>query len=149
MTLQRWLETYWQVPAFIALLLLGLALHGWRTSVLVKKRTAQLSSALTEQEKAQAEIQSLSEHMESLHKVTVVGQLSSMVAHELAQPLSVIQYYCESQREILKNKPINERLLDISRVGIEKALARTRSIVDKVRSYNRGNTSRDDSVDAV
>lgn len=147
MTLQRWLETYWQVPAFIALLLLGLALHGWRTSVLVKKRTAQLSSALTEREKAQAEIQSLSEHMESLHKVTVVGQLSSMVAHELAQPLSVIQYYCESQRDILKNKPINERLLDISRVGIEKALARTRSIVDKVRSYNRGNTSRDDSVD--
>ena len=38
MTLQRWLETYWQVPAFIALLLLGLALHGWRTSVLVTSR---------------------------------------------------------------------------------------------------------------
>ena len=147
MTLHRWLITHWQVPAFVALLLLGLLLHSWRTSVLVRKRTAQLSSALTERENAQAEIQSLSERMESLHKVTVVGQLSSMVAHELAQPLSVIQYYCESQRDILKNKPINERLLDISRVGIEKALARTRSIVDKVRSYNRGNTSRDDSVD--
>lgn len=147
MTLHRWLITHWQVPAFVALLLLGLLLHSWRTSVLVRKRTAQLSSALTERENAQAEIQSLSERMESLHKVTVVGQLSSMVAHELAQLLSVIQYYCESQRDILKNKPINERLLDISRVGIEKALARTRSIVDKVRSYNRGNTSRDDSVD--
>jgi two-component system sensor histidine kinase TtrS len=147
MTLHRWLITHWQVPAFVALLLLGLLLHSWRTSVLVRKRTAQLSSALTERENAQAEIQSLSERMESLHKVTVVGQLSSMVAHELAQPLSVIQYYCESQRDILKNKPINERLLNISRVGIEKALARTRSIVDKVRSYNRGNTSRDDSVD--
>ncbi len=60
MTLYRWLITHWQVPAFVALLLLGLLLHSWRTSVLVRKRTAQLSSALTERENAQAEIQSLS-----------------------------------------------------------------------------------------
>lgn len=147
MTPTRWLIAHWQIPATVVLFLLGLALHAWRTSVLVKKRTRELTASVQAQQKAQTEIQTLSEQMESLHKVTVVGQLSSMIAHELAQPLSVIQYYCESQKDILNTKPLNSRLLEISRLGIESALSRTRNIVDKVRSYNHGNTSRCDAVD--
>ena len=111
------------------------------------ENSRELTASVQAQQKAQTEIQTLSEQMESLHKVTVVGQLSSMIAHELAQPLSVIQYYCESQKDILNTKPLNSRLLEISRLGIESALSRTRNIVDKVRSYNHGNTSRCDAVD--
>lgn len=146
MTVSGWLITHWQLTAAIVALLLGLLLHGWRTSVLVRRRTAELTAAMKKQQKAQSEIRALSEQMESLHKLTVVGQLSSMIAHELSQPLAAVQYYCESQRDLLKKQTPNTRLLEISRQGIEKGLARTRDIVEKVRSYNRGTPSRSDCV---
>ncbi len=149
MTLKGWLISHWQIPSAVAAVLLGLILHAWRTSVLVRRRTAELTAAMAKQQKAQSEIRALSEQMESLHKLTVVGQLSSMIAHELSQPLAAVQYYCESQRDLLQNSTINTRLLEISRQGIEKALARTRDIVDKVRSYNHGTPSRSDSVDVA
>lgn len=147
MTVAQWLNKYWQLWTAGLILLFGLMLQAWRTSVLVKKRTAELTETLAVKDRALKENQKLSEQMEGLHKVTVVGQLSSMIAHELAQPLSVIEYSCESQRDILKSGHPNPALLEKSLAGIEKGLQRTRDIVNKVRAYNRGSASRTDAVE--
>lgn len=147
MTFSHWLMRYWEWPTIVMLFLIGLGIHSWRVSALVKRRTLRLTAFMRHREKARAEVQSLSESMENMHKLTVVGQLSSMIAHEISQPLAAIAYYCESQRDLLAAPKPNVKLLRKSCEGIDLAVTRTRSIVEKVRSYNRGSAERSSAVE--
>lgn len=141
-----WFAEHWEVLAALFLLLTGAMMHGVRVSTLVRRRTLRLKAVMRQREKMQAQVQGLKENMENLNKLTVVGQLSSMIAHEISQPLAAIAYYCESQRDILAAENPNRALLEKSCDGIEKAVTRTRAIVDKVRSYNRGTAERSGAV---
>lgn len=147
MTFSRWLIRYWEWPTIVMLFLIGLGIHSWRVSALVRRRTLRLTALMRHRDKARAEVQSLLESMENMHKLTVVGQLSSMIAHEISQPLAAIAYYCESQRDLLAAGKPNVKLLMKSCEGIELAVTRTRRIVEKVRSYNRGSAERSSAVE--
>lgn len=147
MSFLSWLKRHWQWPAVAMLFLLGLAVHAWRVSALVHKRTVQLTALMRHREKTRDEVLSLSERMENLRKVTVVGQLSSMFAHEISQPLAAIACYCESQCDLLSSSRPNLKLLKKSCEGIRLAVTRSRDIVDKVRSYNRGGVDRSGAVE--
>ena len=39
--------------------------------------------------------------MERMQKATIVGQLSNLIAHELAQPLAAVQYYLDGMKTLL------------------------------------------------
>ena len=84
--------------------------------------------------------------MERMQKATIVGQLSNLIAHELAQPLAAVQYYLDGMKTLLSRQPVNTAMLEKSRVGIEQGLERTKAIVAKVRGYSRNQTRRDRTV---
>lgn len=44
---------------------------------------------------------SANRHLHDMEKINLVGMLSSMIAHELRQPLTVIRNYSEALRDIL------------------------------------------------
>lgn len=105
-----------------AAMILGLAFHSWRVGYLVRGR------------------------MERMQKATIVGQLSNLIAHELAQPLAAVQYYLDGMKTLLSRQPVNTAMLEKSRIGIEQGLERTKAIVAKVRGYSRNQTRRDRTV---
>lgn len=126
---------------------LFLLFHVWRTEELVRRRTRELREAMEEERRARSLVDAMRERMDGLQRMTVLGQLGNLIAHELAQPLSALQYYAEGLRVLLKRKESNrEAMLETSCVGIEKGIRRTRAIVEKVRRYSRNETVRDKIV---
>lgn len=130
------------VIAGIALLLI----HVWRTEVLVRRRTQELRESMEEERRAHQEIDRMRERMESLQKMTVLGQIGNLIAHELAQPLAAVQYYAEGLRLLIERSVSNPELLKTSVQGIEKGLTRTKAIVEKVRKYSKNESLRNDRI---
>lgn len=145
-SVKRWIVAHWSWIAMMLLAIAGLIWHSYRVEVLVRKRTAELTRSMEEKREAQLKADALREKTEKLQKATIVGQLSNMIAHELTQPLATIKNYCEGQKAILESGDLDPGLIGTSREGIEKALARTVQIVNKVRSYGREGTQRDSTV---
>jgi len=129
-----------------AAMILGLAFHSWRVGYLVRVRTAELEASIEEERKSQFRLEEMRERMERMQKATIVGQLSNLIAHELAQPLAAVQYYLDGMKTLLSRQPVNTAMLEKSRVGIEQGLERTKAIVAKVRGYSRNQTRRDRTV---
>lgn len=147
-SLKRWLRTYWYWLVFVALIVLGLAAHSWRACVLVRRRTQELMRTMQEKRIAQMKADAFREREQKLQKTMLIGQLSSMIAHELSQPLAAIRYYCEGEKALLSaSERPNVDLLKKAESGIENALATVTAIVEKVRSYNKGQAKRDSAVD--
>lgn len=129
-----------------AAMILGLAFHSWRVGYLVRVRTAELEASIEEECKSQFRLEEMRGRMERMQKATIVGQLSNLIAHELAQPLAAVQYYLDGMKTLLSRQPVNTAMLEKSRVGIEQGLERTKAIVAKVRGYSRNQTRRDRTV---
>ncbi|WP_297607667.1 PhnD/SsuA/transferrin family substrate-binding protein [uncultured Sutterella sp.] len=145
-TVEEWIKNHWAECVLALLLVLGLALHSSRVAYLVRIRTAELRKSIAEERAAQARVEELHGRMERMQKATVVGQLSNLIAHELAQPLAAVQYYSEGMKTLLQSENPDRKLLEISRAGIAKGIERTKEIVAKVRSYSKNQTKRDASV---
>ena len=145
-TVKQWVLTHVVDCILAGLLVLGLGLHSWRVAYLVRRRTAELRASIAEEQAAQARVNELSARMERMQKATVVGQLSNLIAHELAQPLAAVQYYCEGMKELLKQPSLNRQMLEMSRAGILKGVERTKEIVARVRGYSKNQQRRDQAV---
>ena len=134
--MERLFYDYAQYLWFILGAFALLAAHGVVLKIQVNRRTSELRSALAEQHRLQRASELASERLENLHKLSIIGQISSMVAHELAQPLSTIRCYASAlERFIDSGKPISEERLSSILNNISRETARASGIVDKVRSY--------------
>ena len=105
-----------------AAMILGLAFHSWRVGYLVRVRTAELEASIEEERKSQFRLEEMRGRMERMQKATIVGQLSNLIAHELAQPLAAVQYYLDGMKTLLSRQPVNTAMLEKSRIGIEQGL---------------------------
>lgn len=103
-------------------------------------------ASIEEERKSQFRLEEMRGRMERMQKATIVGQLSNLIAHELAQPLAAVQYYLDGMKTLLSRQPVNTAMLEKSRIGIEQGLERTKAIVAKVRGYSRNQTRRDRTV---
>ena len=145
-TFKDWLTKNLAWCVLAAAMILGLAFHSWRVGYLVRVRTAELEASIEEERKSQFRLEEMRGRMERMQKATIVGQLSNLIAHELAQPLAAVQYYLDGMKTLLSRQPLNTAMLEKSRIGIEQGLERTKAIVAKVRGYSRNQTRRDRTV---
>lgn len=146
-TFWGWIKTYRWYFLAIALLILVLAVHSWRVSYLVRRRTAELKHAMNKELESEKTAAAMRERMENMQKSAAVGQLSNMIAHELSQPLAAVRYYCDGLKDLLAKGEPSMSVLEMCRKGMDKAIARTQAIVDQVRSYSRGSVNRNQAVD--
>lgn len=142
----RWISAHrpWIAAAVFCLLLL--VMHSFVVGMLVRRRTEELAAVMREKEIAQERLQSLYARMEKVRKASLVSQLSSMIAHELAQPIGAARSFCEGLKLLIENRSLTPEKLVFSVRGIERGLARVSGIVDKVRSYNKGKVNRDEAL---
>lgn len=119
---------------FLALLLL----YELRLKHLVARRTAELSSALEEKASALERLRLAGERLDSLQRHALVSQLSSIIAHELKQPIASIINYCAIQRIESEARGEEESETASATEAIGEEARRMSEIVDRVRAYAKG-----------
>ena len=107
---------------------------------LASHRARALEKAMDEKLRAELAAQQNAVQIESLTRASAVGLLSSMVAHELKQPLTVIGNYAGSLRRRLSRGEVPHETLLASITEIEDSGTRAAAIIDRVRSYGQVRT---------
>lgn len=141
-TLERIWNDYRPYALLAAAALVFLILHGWLAERLVRRRTAELVRAMEIQKKNQADLALQSRQIEALERSGIVGQLSTVVAHDLKHPLAAILNLAGGLSRRVENRisegaipiddglAIEERLDDIASEAKKAADA-----IDHVRSH--------------
>ena len=104
-------------------------------SVEVASRTKALKKALAEKERISKQQEQTNEYISRLERTGIVGQMSSMIAHELKQPLATVSNYSRGLlRRIERGAADKETIVKVLK-EIEYHTERANDIVDHVRSY--------------
>lgn len=101
----------------------------------LRLRTKLLVSSLNEQIRVSEEVNKAQERFNALQKVGVIGQMSSMIAHELRQPVGAIQAYCEGLILSKTKGLLSDELLTETLTKILAQNSKVGTIIDRVRSY--------------
>lgn len=141
----------------IAALIVLLILHSVTVSWLIRKRTRHLQVALANQKRLQAESLKASRQIEYWEKIGTMGQMSSLFAHEMGQPLNAISFYVFGLKRLV-SKPgagiapaMKQQILELLG-SINEEFSRAYGIVEKVREYvksKRKEGTRQDLVSIV
>lgn len=134
-TLQRVWDEHRLAIVLVVVAVLFWAFHSIRTNQLVRERTRQLQSAMQRQRVLQADARAQSERLQALERLGAIEQLSSMLAHELKQPLTACGYYLDSlisrqQRGMLESGVLLKTLEKIRELN-----HRSNDLINHVRRY--------------
>lgn len=136
-TLRAAAVRYWPVVLVLATLLLGWIIYTVRVEHLVHARTAELRQALDERKAIEARMRVHQEQVEHLSRLSILGELSGTLAHEINQPLASISNYAQS----LVRRVDSGRLTDaaVREAGSEIAgqAERAAGILGRIRGFAR------------
>lgn len=130
----------WMILAGLALVML--LAYGLLLELLVRRRTRQLQRTNAEQIRAEKRAQEATAKVDRLQRLGVVGQMSSIVAHEMKQPLSAIENLSRGGERLLEDEEPNPETLSDVFAKIHEEAVRADRIVERVRSYGRGKKER-------
>lgn len=139
--LSKFLQKYWQWLLIGLAGLVFLALHSVWTEFLVRKRTDALRRALTRQRQLQQEAELSNRKFEKLQKISTIGQMSSLFAHELRQPLNAITCYAHGLKTFIKSDK-KDPMVETGLSGIQEEAQKASAIIEKVRDYVRSKSQR-------
>lgn len=128
-TFKQFWERYGTGVIMAVLIFIGLILHAWRTEKLLNRRTLELTQI-------RKTVQETNERLSTMQKMGIIGQLSSMIAHELRQPLSAVISYTHGLQRILERE--NQIPTELLRDTLERINADSQkidTIVEHVRKY--------------
>lgn len=146
-TLERIWSEYKSALLLCALLLLFGIWHSLRTQQLVNVRTRQLNESFAVQQRLQAQAKEAADKYTAIKHAFSVSQLSSLVAHELSQPLASVLLYAQGLKVMTQDAGPERWDQAKLKEGIDKIIARTsraQEIVKTVRAYAKA-----DDVDFV
>ena len=115
--------------------ILIMIVHSFYVGWLVRRRTAQLVDALQENQTLQTKVGAERDRIAALEKAGVAGQMSSMIAHELQQPLSAVVNYGRGVRIRLDRGFLDEETLRKALAAIVDQGMQAADIVNRVRAY--------------
>lgn len=126
--------------------LLLFVLHVVRVEVLVDRRTEELREEMKRRMEAEESARAIEQKLEVTEKLSVVGQLSSLFAHELRQPLATAQYLNDGIRVMLRRGRLSDDKLAKCTDGISDQIEKIDAIIEKVRSYAKQSPDRSGTV---
>lgn len=137
-TLRRLLTEYWQWFFFAGLMVLAGLYHSFELSRQVKRRTTELNAAYERQTALSNAASRSARQLDALQRASAVQQLSSLVAHELAQPLSTLVCYTRGLRRVVgRGATAVPGEVEAIAARIEAAAEKADSIIQKVREFAR------------
>lgn len=131
------LQKYWPFIAIFLMAVLGMMWHGRRVSHLVDVRTRELRQSIQKEKDAMQEVQSTKERLSQFERVSVIGAMSSLLAHEINGPVSAISNSCNALDRYLQDDEQHSPLIDKTVQLVLRQCERITSIVTQVRRYAR------------
>lgn len=138
--LREWsLSRIWQEFSIIIVGVLISALY-WiyysrRLSVLVKSRTEKLLLALKKQRKLSLKLQGLNKKINDMQRLSAVGALGSMTAHDLLQPLTAAKYMIAALQDRANNGAVGSVELSALLEKVDAYVGRAVQLVERVRAH--------------
>lgn len=133
------LESVWDeyknfVYAAIVLIILFI-IHYLRTEQLVRIRTEQLRTEIQKKVQLQKEVSAVRDKLNRAERSGIISQLSSIVAHEVNQPLEAIINYSACLSKYVENNYREDKTASEISNRVAGSAARVAAIIDHVRSY--------------
>ena len=148
-TVKRVWEHYHAAILLFIFGVLGLILHSVRVGVLVRRRTAMLQTSLSRERALRRAAAASARRIARLEKVSALGQLSTIFAHEMRQPLGAISLYTFAVKRKLSEILGSDDPVFAILGKIEGQTARADAIVNRVRRWAKAETPPRKTVDWV
>lgn len=139
---KRFIAHYWPGFAIALTLLIALVLHSVTVGTLVRRRTRELEASLKRENELSQETVAAQNRFLALQKVGIVGQMSSLIAHELRQPLAAISMQAFGLMRRFENGTVTRDAALTALDKISHQTDRAGAIVDQVRAYAKGDRRR-------
>ena len=141
------IERYWGWALVVLAALLAVVAPVVRVDALVLRRTRELRAALDERDRARRASEAQREKMDHLARLSILGEMASMLAHEINQPLSTIGNFAEGIGRRLDAGRLEPEPIRRAASSISAQAARAGSIMDRIRAFARKRESRRERVD--
>lgn len=136
-TLQALARRYWPFLLLFFAALAGWIVHAVRVEQQVHARTAALRQALAQRDAAEAGMRAHQEQFDHLSRLSILGELSGTLAHELNQPLAAIANYAHSLVRRLDSGRYTPAILAEASREIAAQAERAGGIVHRIRAFAR------------
>lgn len=134
-------QRHWPIlAAFGALLLLWLA-YTYRVEKLVHARTRALRETLEERKQIEARMRASQESLDHMSRVSILGELSTTLAHELSQPLAGISNYGRSLLRRLDNGRLDDDTVRLAATEITQQAQHAANVLSRIRAFARKRVS--------
>lgn len=110
-------------------------LHIIRTNKLVAERTAQLRKTIQEKDALEEEARISRQRLSQIERAGVVSQMSSMLAHEVRQPIAALINFAGGLGMYVEMRYGEDKTVMEAAALITEEAERVSSIVERVRSY--------------
>ncbi len=131
---------YWPWLGGIFIILLAWGAYTLHVEHLVQRRTRELLSSQAERHELEERIQATQEQMDHLSRLSILGELSSTLAHELNQPLAAISNYARSLLRRQENGKLSPEALLQATEEIANESERAAAILSGIRAFARKRT---------
>lgn len=145
-TLTALAQRHWPwLAALLGLVALGgvYTLHVERQ---VQARTADLQAAAREREQLESNLRESREQAEHMARLSVLGELSGTLAHELNQPLAAIGNYAHSLMRRLENQRLEPDAVREAATEIAGQAERAAAVLGRIRAFARKRVAQRDRV---
>ncbi len=133
-TLKELLKRYAPLVLTVFAAIFALVVYGYLVSRIASRRTREVVKLMKAKELSDR-------RFSALEKISIVGQMSSVVAHELKQPLSAIETYASSLMRRSERDALSKKDLVWALGKIAAETARADEIIEHVRNYARREVS--------
>jgi two-component system sensor histidine kinase TtrS len=146
---ESYVREYWPVAAGLSILLLFWLLYTLRVEVMVKRRTRELSAALLQRNELEENVNAQRQQMEHLSRLSILGELSGTLAHELNQPLATITNYARSLTRRLARGNLSTDATAQAADEIANESERAAGILNGIRAFARKRIRTRESCDVL
>lgn len=131
----RFMRENAEAIALLTMLAFLVVFYAVSLSVLVRRKTRELREALEARDLMEAEATQSRQHIANLERTGIVGQMSTIIAHELKQPLSAIMNYANGLHRRVDNDRFDKESFTFALGEISAEAERASRIVERVRAY--------------
>ena len=136
-TLRAAVVRYWPLVLMLATLMVAWIIYTVRVEYLVQARTTALRQALDERKAIEGRMRVHQEQVEHLSRLSILGELSGTLAHEINQPLASIGNYAQSLVLRVDNGRVTDATVREASLEIAGQAARAAGILSRIRSFSR------------
>ena len=144
---KEFIRNYWSFILIVFVVMIAVFLHNLILKQQVERRTERLRQTMKEKLAEHQAAVSANRHLHDMEKINLVGMLSSMIAHELRQPLTVIRNYAEGIKEIAHSPDYDTKVLEEALKVVDEQSIRASSIIEHMRGLIKGKESKVRDVD--